>query len=207
MQTRLDQTPDAMRTRRKTVEHPYGTIKAWMGATHFLTRTLPKVSTEMSLHVLVYNFKRMLSILGQQALMAAMATGIMQSGFRWRRSSNRRRSPFVSRPTRRRSVALMAVVAPWHWSVASQVFQSVACGQSSPVSPRPPHRGLAATRHWPPCAGLPVCPPRGRPQSGAKARRLTAAGPKPQICGASPCTCGGIAQVWNTKQKSLLQIR
>ncbi len=72
MQTRLDQTPDAMRTRRQTVEHPFGTIKAWMGATHFLTRTLPKVSTEMSLHVLAYNFKRMLSILGPQALMAAM---------------------------------------------------------------------------------------------------------------------------------------
>jgi len=72
MQTRLDQTPDAMRTRRQTVEHPYGTIKAWMGATHFLTRTLPKVSTEMSLHVLAYNLKRMLSILGSQALMVAM---------------------------------------------------------------------------------------------------------------------------------------
>jgi hypothetical protein len=61
-----------MRTRRQTVEHPFGTIKAWMGATHFLTRTLPKVSTEMSLHVLAYNFKRMLSILGSQTLMAAM---------------------------------------------------------------------------------------------------------------------------------------
>jgi transposase len=72
MQTRLDQTPDAMRTRRQTVEHPFGTLKAWMGATHFLTRTLPKVSAEMSLHVLAYNFKRMLSILGPQALMTAM---------------------------------------------------------------------------------------------------------------------------------------
>jgi transposase len=72
MQTRLDQTPNAMRTRRQTVEHPFGTMKAWMGATHFLTRTLPKVSTEMSLHVLAYNFKRMLSILGSQTLMAAM---------------------------------------------------------------------------------------------------------------------------------------
>jgi len=81
----------------------------------------------------------------------------------------------LARPTRRRLRALVVVVAPWHWSVASQVFQSVACGQSSPVSPRPPHRGLAATRHWPPCAGLPVCPPRGRPQSGAKPRRLAAA--------------------------------
>jgi hypothetical protein len=72
MQTRLDQNPNAMRTRRQTVEHRFGTIKAWMGATHFLTRTLTKVSTEMSLHVLAYNFKRMLSILGSQALMRAM---------------------------------------------------------------------------------------------------------------------------------------
>ena len=102
-------------------------------------------------------------------------TGLMQSGLRWRRSPSRRRTPVSSCPTRRRPVALMAVEAPWHWSVASQVFQSVAWGQSSPVSPRPPHRGLAAARHWPPCAGLPVCPPRGRPQSGEKTRRLTAA--------------------------------
>ena len=72
MQTRLDQTPDAMRIRRQTVEHPYGTIKSWMGATHFLTRTLDKVSTEMSLHVLAYNMKRMMKILGTGALMEAM---------------------------------------------------------------------------------------------------------------------------------------
>jgi hypothetical protein len=72
MQARLDKTPDAMRTRRQTVEHPFGTMKSWMGATHFLTKTLPKVSTEMSLHVLAYNFKRMLSILGPKALMTAM---------------------------------------------------------------------------------------------------------------------------------------
>ena len=55
MQQRLDRTPDAMRTRRQTVEHPFGTIKAWMGATHFLTRGLKRVSTEMGLHVLAYN--------------------------------------------------------------------------------------------------------------------------------------------------------
>ena len=51
MQRRLDRTPEAMRVRRQTVEHPFGTLKAWMGATHFLTRTLPRVRTEMSLHV------------------------------------------------------------------------------------------------------------------------------------------------------------
>ena len=52
MQVRLDHAPEMMRIRRQTVEHPFGTIKAWMGATHFLTRTLGRVSTEMSLHVL-----------------------------------------------------------------------------------------------------------------------------------------------------------
>ena len=73
MAARLDQTPEAARLRRQTVEHPFGTLKAWMGATHFLTRTLPKVSTEMSLHVLAYNMKRMMQILGVKPLMKAMA--------------------------------------------------------------------------------------------------------------------------------------
>ena len=72
MQIRLDQVPEMMRIRRQTVEHPFGTLKAWMGATHFLTRTLDRVSTEMSLHVLAYNFKRVLNLLGNSALMAAM---------------------------------------------------------------------------------------------------------------------------------------
>ena len=72
MQTRLDHMPDAMRIRRATVEHTFGTLKAWMGATHFKTRTLEKVRTEMSLHVLAYNLKRMIAILGVQPLMAAM---------------------------------------------------------------------------------------------------------------------------------------
>ena len=72
MQRRLDQTPTAMRTRRQTVEHPFGTIKFWMGATHFLTRTLKRVSTEMSLHVLAYNLKRVIAIMGVRPLMAAM---------------------------------------------------------------------------------------------------------------------------------------
>ena len=74
MQDRLDRMPDAMGVRRQTVEHPFGTLKAWMGATHFLTRTLDKVRTEMSLHVLAYNLKRMITILGVGPLMAAIRT-------------------------------------------------------------------------------------------------------------------------------------
>jgi transposase len=72
MQARLDARPDAMRIRRATVEHPFGTLKAWMGATHFKTRTLDKVRTEMSLQVLAYNLKRVIAILGPLPLMAAM---------------------------------------------------------------------------------------------------------------------------------------
>jgi hypothetical protein len=72
MQARLDQAPEKMGIRRQTVEHPFGTIKAWMGSTHFLTRTLDRVSTEMSLHVLAYNLKRVIKIIGAQPLMAAM---------------------------------------------------------------------------------------------------------------------------------------
>lgn len=72
MQTRLDNTPDAMRIRRSTVEHPYGTIKAWMGWTHFQTRGLERVKAEMSLHVLAYNLKRMMAIVGIEALIQAM---------------------------------------------------------------------------------------------------------------------------------------
>jgi Transposase DDE domain len=71
MQDRLDRMPKAMGVRRQTVEHPFGTLKAWMGATHFLTRTLDKVRTEMSLHVLVYNLKRMITIF-VEPLMAAI---------------------------------------------------------------------------------------------------------------------------------------
>jgi transposase len=72
MQARLDRDPNKMRVRRQTVEHPFGTIKAWMGATHFLTKTLGRVSTEMSLHVLAYNLKRVMKILGTGALTEAM---------------------------------------------------------------------------------------------------------------------------------------
>jgi hypothetical protein len=72
MQTRLDNAPDSMRIRRQTVEHPFGTLKAWMGATHFLTRQLKNVSTEMSLHVLAYNMKRVMAIMGTAAMMEAI---------------------------------------------------------------------------------------------------------------------------------------
>ena len=72
MQARLDQAPEKMEVRRQTVEHPFGTIKAWMGSTHFLTKTLRRVSTEMSLHVLAYNLKRMMKVLGVVPLMQAM---------------------------------------------------------------------------------------------------------------------------------------
>ena len=74
MQDRLDRMPEAMGVRRQTVEHPFGTLKAWMGATHFLTRTLDKVRTEMSLHVLAYNLKRMITIFGVGPLMDAIRT-------------------------------------------------------------------------------------------------------------------------------------
>ena len=72
MQRRLDREPDKMRVRRQTVEHPFGTIKFWMGAVHFLMKTLARVRTEMSLHVLAYNLKRVMRLLGIGATIAAM---------------------------------------------------------------------------------------------------------------------------------------
>lgn len=72
MQQRIDKHPQVMRIRRQTVEHPFGTIKDWMGATHLLTRTLGRVRTEMRLHVLAYNLKRVIKILGIGRVMAAM---------------------------------------------------------------------------------------------------------------------------------------
>jgi len=72
MQQRLDRQPEMMRVRRQTVEHPFATIKHWMGWTHFLTKTLARVRTEMSLHVLAYNLKRVMRILGIGAMIRAM---------------------------------------------------------------------------------------------------------------------------------------
>jgi Transposase DDE domain len=73
VQQRLDANPQAMRQRRETVEHPFGTIKARMGATHFLTKTLPKVAAEMALSVLAYNMTRVMNIVGIKPVMAAIA--------------------------------------------------------------------------------------------------------------------------------------
>ena len=73
VQQRLDANPKAMRVRRETVEHPFGTMKARMGATHFLMKTLPKVATEMALSVLAYNLTRVMNIVGIKPLMAAIA--------------------------------------------------------------------------------------------------------------------------------------
>lgn len=71
VQQRLDREPQMMRLRRQTAEHPFGTLKAWMGHTHFLTKTLPRVSTEMSLRVPAYNLKRAMNLLGVPALLQA----------------------------------------------------------------------------------------------------------------------------------------
>jgi hypothetical protein len=72
MQARLDAAPDTPLIRKQTVEHPFGTIKMWMGATHFLTKRRKNVSTEMSLSVLAYNLRRMISIKGARGLILAM---------------------------------------------------------------------------------------------------------------------------------------
>jgi transposase len=72
VQRRLDEHPEKMRLRRETVEHPFGTIKARMGATHFLMKTLPRVASEMALHVLAYNLTRVMNIMGIQPLLAAI---------------------------------------------------------------------------------------------------------------------------------------
>ena len=72
MQAHLDRWPDAMRVRRRTVEHVFGTLKDWMGRSHFKTQTLNNVATEASLHILAYNIKRAIALLGTTRLMAAM---------------------------------------------------------------------------------------------------------------------------------------
>ncbi|MCH8913511.1 MAG: IS1182 family transposase [Planctomycetes bacterium] len=73
VQQRLDEHPEKMRQRRETVEHPFGTIKSWMGSTHFQMKTLKRVGTEMALHVLAYNLKRVMNIIGIAPLIAAMS--------------------------------------------------------------------------------------------------------------------------------------
>ncbi len=73
VQRRLDEHPEKMRQRRETVEHPFGTIKSWMGSTHFQMKTLKRVGTEMALHVLAYNLKRVMTIMGIRPMIAAMS--------------------------------------------------------------------------------------------------------------------------------------
>ena len=89
VQDRLDRNPDKMRVRRQTVEHPFGTIKAWMGATHFQMRRLPKVASEMALHVLAYNMKRVMQTILKfdvgdfyRGRMPRPGSAILASGFR-----------------------------------------------------------------------------------------------------------------------------
>lgn len=72
MQQRLDRKPNAMTLRRSTIEHVFGTLKHWMGSTHFLMKTMAHVGTEMSLHVLAYNLKRVMGVLGIAKTMKAM---------------------------------------------------------------------------------------------------------------------------------------
>jgi hypothetical protein len=72
VQRRLDEHLERMRQRRETVEHSFGTIKAWMGSTHFQMKTLKRVATEMALHLLAYNLKRVMNIIGIAPLIAAM---------------------------------------------------------------------------------------------------------------------------------------
>ena len=72
VQQRLDEHPEKMHQRRETVEHPFGTIKSWMGSTHFQMKTLKRVGAEMALHVLAYNLKRVMNIMGVAPLIAAM---------------------------------------------------------------------------------------------------------------------------------------
>ena len=72
MRDRMNRDPALMGLRRATVEHPFGTIKAWMGATHFRMRTLKNVRTEMAFHVLAYNIKRMIALIGVRGLLSAI---------------------------------------------------------------------------------------------------------------------------------------
>lgn len=72
LDARMELEPEMMKVRRSTVEHPFGTIKSWMGSTHFQMKTIKRVSAEMSLHVLAYNLKRVINIMGTKQLIAAM---------------------------------------------------------------------------------------------------------------------------------------
>jgi hypothetical protein len=101
VQKRPDKNPQAMRQRRETAEHPFGTLKMRMGATHFLMKRLPKVATEMALHVLAYNLTRVMNIMGIQPLMAAhpaIVKARTTAGFTSSCSSNILRQNVFTRP-------------------------------------------------------------------------------------------------------------
>jgi transposase len=72
---RIGEEPEPMAARRNIVEHPFGTLKLWMGYTHFQMRTLDRFSTEMSLHVLSYNLKRVINLLGIKPLIQVLQPG------------------------------------------------------------------------------------------------------------------------------------
>ena len=107
VQHRLDMNPQAMRTRRETVEHPFGTIKARMGATHFLMKRLHNVKTELSLAVLAYNLTRVMNIVGAKPLIAAIreysALFFAQAALSARHSALRALSTLLPPETRRTS--------------------------------------------------------------------------------------------------------
>ncbi len=84
VEQRLDESPEKMRQRRETVEHPFGTIKFWMGSTHFQMKGLKRVGTEMALHVLAYNLKRVMNIMGIGPLIEAMGAASALASFRLR---------------------------------------------------------------------------------------------------------------------------
>ena len=97
-QARLDSFPSAMQQRRETVEHPFGTIKAWMGASHFKMKTLAHVATEMALHVLAYNIKRVIAILGVRELIKGIAAFLLllAIAMKFRRAVWRLHRPFYA---------------------------------------------------------------------------------------------------------------
>ena len=121
VQHRLDEHPEKMRQRRETVEHPFGTIKARMGATHFLMKTLPRVATEMALHVLAYNLTRVMNIIGVQPLMAAMRVYSL-----------------------RKAREVLGIVStkleqsdghgPWQWELASEVEHALDFADDDPAA-------------------------------------------------------------------------
>ncbi len=113
MQSRLEQTPDAMRIRRSTVEHPYATIKAWMGATHFLTKGMERVKAEMSLHVLAYNFRRLMAILGIEKMLAAI----------------RAYAHFLTRQSLFKAFSVLALIRTSEWNYAT--WEAFLCSKIS----------------------------------------------------------------------------